>query len=355
MARITTKAVSLRALLALCLLGAVPVLASSSPAAAASACPTATFLSFDHLAYASKRLPASVRLAPGARLGIGQLDSPASADGCKRKRETDDVLAAGQIEPEVAVMVKGRPRTVFVIGHRCDGFAAQAYWDCLLRPLVFRGTRFTATSYPRGRRTVPLGAALGTGQLDGRTVTVRRIVDVDPAIAVGVSGRPSEGFLAAATCPYEGFTNAAAYDDLLRCLRSPVWFTFDPPGGDTGATVVGRADRAPGSAAGAPIGLVRLPRVADYVPARHADPVHVGRVARQVSIDIPDVPSGLYEAVVSDSGGKLYPAGSFLVTAKPKTSTGIRVVSYLLTAALVGAVLMLFLSWRRRRRARAGS
>jgi hypothetical protein len=349
MARIATTPKAVAVLLAFAAAAAV-----GPSASAASRCPTATFLSFDHLAYASKRVPAAVRIAPGSRLGTGLLDAPASTDGCKRKRETDDVLAAGQIEPQVAVLVRGRPRTLFVIGHRCDGFAGNAYWDCLLRPLVFRGRRFTGTGYPRGGKTVPLGAPLGTASLNGRAVTVRRIVGVDPAIAVGVAGHPSEAFLAAATCPYEGFTNASAYDDLLRCLRSPVWFTFDPPGGETGGTVVARADRAPGAAAGASIGLVRLPIVADYVPAQHSAPIEVGRVAPRVSIDVPDVPSGLYEAVVR-ADGKLFPAGSFLVTARQKTSTGIRVVSYLLTAALVGAGVMLFLSWRRRRRARADS
>src|SRR5262245_14245952 len=206
MARIATKAVSLRVLLALCLLGVVPALAASSQATAASRCPTATFLSFDHLAYASKAIPRGVTIAAGRALGSGQIDAPASADGCKRKRETDDVLAAGAIEPQVAVLVKGRPRTLFVIGHRCEGFAGDDYWDCLLRPLVFQGRRFTGTSYPRGGKTVPLGAELGTAQLGGRTVTVRRIDGVDPAIAVGVSGRPSAAFLAARTCPYEGFS-----------------------------------------------------------------------------------------------------------------------------------------------------
>jgi hypothetical protein len=295
-----------------------------------------------------------VKIPAGRTSGTGQLDAPASADGCKRKRETDDVLAAGAIEPRVAVLVRGRPRTLFVIGHRCDGFAGDAYWDCLLRPLVFQGRRFTGTSYPRGGRTVPLGAELGSGQLGGRSVTVRRIEGVDPAIAVGVSARPAQAYLAASTCPYEGFSNTPAYDDLLRCLRSPVWFTFDPPGGETGGTVVGRADRPPGAAAGATVGLVRITRVADYVPARREAPVEVGRVGREVTIDIPDVPSGLYEAVVR-ADGKLFPAGSFLVTARPKTSTGIRIVSYALTAALVAAVVMLILSWRRRRRAQAGS
>jgi hypothetical protein len=348
MARIAATPKAVAVLLAFAAAAAV-----GPSASAAARCPTATFLSFDHLAYASKAIPKGVKIPAGRALGSGEIDAPASADGCKRKRETDDVLAAGSIEPQVAVVVGARPRTLFVIGHRCENVAGDAYWDCLQRPLLFRGRRFTGTSYPRDGKTVPLGPALGTASLGGRSATVRRIVGVDPAIAVGVSGRPSEAFLAARTCPYEGFSNSAAYDDLLRCLRSPVWFTFDPPGGETGATVVGRADREPGAAAGASIGLVRLPVVADLVPARHAAPAVVGRVAPKVSIGIPDVPSGLYEAVVR-MDGKLFPAGSFLVTAKPKTSTGIRIVSYALTAALAAAIVMLFLRWRRRR-AQAGS
>src|SRR5207237_1307907 len=83
-------------------------------------------------------------------------------------------------------------------------------------------------------------------------------------------------FLTAPTCPYEGFSNTPAYDDLLRCLRSPVWFTFDPPGGEAGGTVVARSDRHPGRAvAGASIGLVRLGIVADFVPKRHGAPVRL--------------------------------------------------------------------------------
>src|SRR5207248_4286221 len=52
------------AVLALAVLGATV----ASPASAASRCPTSTFLSFDHLAYASKHVPAGVRLPPGLRL-----------------------------------------------------------------------------------------------------------------------------------------------------------------------------------------------------------------------------------------------------------------------------------------------
>ena len=61
------------------------------------------------------------------------------------------VLTAGSLEPGVAVLVQGRPRTLFVLGRRCDDHVEAAYWDCLLRPLVFEGRRYTGTGYPAGR------------------------------------------------------------------------------------------------------------------------------------------------------------------------------------------------------------
>jgi hypothetical protein len=252
-----------------------------------------------------------------------------------------------------------------VIGHRCAGFRGPAYWTCLVRPLVFRGRRYTGTSYPAGpaRKTLPLGATIGRATLAGGAVTVHRLEGVDPSLAVGVSGRTNEAFLTASTCPYEGFSNRPAYDNLLRCLRSPVWYTFDPPGGEAGGTIVARSDRPPRTeVAGAPIGLVRLPLVADLVPRHRGRIVRVGRVAGRVSLRVPDVPAGLYEAVVScprcgaRSGGRpLFPAGSILVTAKRKTSLGIRIVSYAFTAAFVAAAILAFRAWRRGRRLRRGA
>jgi hypothetical protein len=354
----------LRAAPALLLLAAVGAVMSASPAAAAARCPTATFLAFDHLAYLSRQVPRSVRLAAGSPVGSGDVDEPASPDGCKRRRRSVQVSRAGPIEPRVAVMVDAQPRLVFVIGHRCEGSAGPAYWNCLLQPLVFEGRRFTAAGYPvtpAARKTVPLGNPIGTAKLDGATVTVRRIKGVDPSLAVGVSSRPSDAFLTASTCPYEGFSNTVAFDNLLRCLRSPVWFTFDPPGGEVGQRLVARSDRPPGpDVAGASISLVRLPLVADVVP-RHRGLVGVGHVAAQLSFPVPDVPAGLYEAVVSCprcasrvSGQSLYPAGSILVTAKPKSSLGIRIVSYALAAALAAAAIMAVRVWRRGRRLRRG-
>ena len=344
---------------------AVAGLGAAHSAHADSTCPTATFLSFDHVAYISKAIPAGVEIPVGTGLGSGSLDQPASSDGCKRERDSVQVLTAGSLEPGVAVLVQGRPRTLFVLGRRCDNLVGQPYWDCLLRPLVFESRRYTGTSYPlrpSPQGKVPLGGSLGRATLDGRRATVRRIVGVDPSLAVGISGRPSDAFLVASVCPYEVFSNRPAFDDLLRCLRSPVWFTFDPPGDQVGETVVARSDRELGSqVAGACVRLVRLPILADFVPERSSAPTPVGRVGSELTFDVPDVPAGLYEAVVScprctgSAEGNLFPAGSILVTEKAKTSPGIRIVSYALTGALVLAAVIAFRFWRRLRRLAPGS
>jgi hypothetical protein len=353
-------------ILAAAVAAAVAGLGAGHTAQAASTCPTATFLSFDHVAYISRAIPSGVEIPAGAPLGNGSVDQPASADGCKRRRESVQVLTAGTLEPGVAVLAQGRPRTLFVLGQRCAGLVGPPYWDCLLRPLEFEGRRYTGTSYPaqpEPQGEVPLGESLGRATLNGSDVTVRRINRVDPSLAVGVSGRPSEAFLVASVCPYEGFSNKPAFDDLLRCLRSPVWFTFDPPGGQVGDTVIARSDRELGSqVAGAKLGLVRLPIGADFVPEPHSPPAPIGHVGSEVTFEMPDVPAGLYEAVVScprcggaAGGQSLFPGGSILVTAKAKTSLTIRVISYALTGAVVLTAVLAVLVWRRRRRGGAAS
>jgi hypothetical protein len=343
---------------------AVAGVGAGQNARGASTCPPATFLSFNHVAYISKAIQPGVEIPVGEVLGSGSVDQPASADGCKRQRVSVQVLTAGSLEPGVGVLVQGRPRTLFVLGRRCDNYVGPPYWGCLLHPLVFDGRRYTGVSYPSQpgpQGKVPLGESLGRAMLNGGRVTVRRIDGVDPSLAVGVSGRPSEAFLAASVCPYEGFSNKPAFDDLLRCLRSPVWFTFDPPGGQVSDTVVARSDRTLGTQVlGAEVGLVRLPIVADFVPERNSSPAPIGHVGNEVTFHVPDVPAGLYEAVVScprctsaASGQTLFPAGSILVTAKTKTSVSIRIISYALTGALVLAAVLAIRFWRRRRRADA--
>jgi hypothetical protein len=334
--------------------------ASPSPASAAS-CPTQTFLQYNHLAYVALSVPSTVQLSAGSGVGQGTLDEPTTSNGCRRRDSSVQVLAAGSIDPHVAVMASGRPQIVFVIGHRCAGFLGSAFWDCLTRPLAFDGQQFTGTSYPSApapRKTVPLGPAIGAADYQGQKVTVHRIEGVDPSLAVGISGEPSAAFLGPRTCPYPGFSNIPEYDDLLRCLRGPVWFTFDPAGSEAGGTVVARADRALSPAvAGASISLLRLGAAADFVPSHNGPLNAVAHVSEQVPIRVPTLPAGLYEAVVScpacasgaGGGGPLYPAGSILVTSKPKTSIGIRIVSYALLVAVLIAGVLAFRAFRRRR------
>lgn len=136
-----------------------------------------------------------------------------------------------------------------------------------------------------------------------------------------------------------------------------MWFTFDPPGSEVGGTVVGRSDRPLSSAvAGASISLVPLPIVADFVPTDHGSLKSVGHVAGQVSLHIPKLAPGLYEAVVScpacasHGSATLFAAGSILITPKPKSSPVIRIISYALALAVVVAVILTL----RTRRSRSG-
>jgi hypothetical protein len=331
---------------------------------AASKCPTETFLSFDHLAYAATSLPATARIEAGARLGPGIVDEPNEPSGCRRRRESLGVVRAAGIDPRVAVMVEGRRGTLFVLGARCAGYEGAEKWQCLLHPLAFGGRLYTGTRYPERpgpQGQVPLAQPLGEADLDGRTVTVLRIDGVPASLAVGVKGRPSDAFLAPGVCPYEGFENTPAEDDLLRCLRSPVWFTFDPPGGRAGDAVTARSDRpVVAELAGATISLVRLPRVADFVPSDRSSAVRVGAPRSKFRLTLPDVPPGLYEAVVScpqcasnDAGTNQFPAGSILITGKAKTSVGIQIITYVLGILVLASVMVAALFFIRNRRRRA--
>jgi hypothetical protein len=352
----------LRVALVLITLLLAGVVVDASAAAAPAACPTQTFLSYNHLAYEGTAIPSTVAIPSGTQLGSGTIDEPTNANGCRRADKSVTVQAAGSIQPQVALRASGRPRELFVVGHRCQGFAGSAYWDCLLHPLVFDGHLYTGTGYPlsRGpRKTLPTGSALGTAQYQGHKVMVSRLQGIAPALAIAISGQPSAAFLTARTCPYSGFANNPQYDNLLRCLHSPVWFTFDPPGNAVGGTVTGRSDRTLSAAvSGATISLVSVPIVADYVPAHHGSPLAVGHVADQVSVKVPNVPAGVYEAVVTclrcapqtGAGGTLYPAGSILITAEQHSSPGIQIISYVLAALVVLAATLSIRTYRRRRR-----
>jgi hypothetical protein len=343
--------------------------APAEPASAAPRCPTQTFLRFDRLVYAGEGLPASAAIGPGARLGSGTVDEPVEASGCRRRQESVQVRHAGGIDPRVAVTVEGRPDTIFVLGARCAGYRDQERWGCLLDPLDFGGRRYTGTRYPaepRPQGTLQLGRALGPAQLGGETVTAGQIEGVDPALAVGVRGLPSEAFVAGGVCPYERFENRAARDDLLRCLRSPVWLFFDPLGGVVGTEIVATSDRPlRAELAGATVSLIRLGVVADIVPADRSGAVPIGPLDSTMRLTLPDLPPGLYEAVVSCrrcgpvyGGRTVFPAGSVSLFEKQEGSNTVRIVSIGLGVAVFALAIASVVVWwrgRRRRSSEAGS
>jgi len=334
-----------------------------APASSAATCPTQTFLSFGRYAYVAQALPASAGIKAGATLGTGSLDEPTSADGCKRRRESVSVRKADGIESRVAVMAFGL-RNIFVLGSRCDGFEGDEHWRCLLQPVVFEGRRYTGVRYPRTpgpQRTVAHGRPLGRAEAGGSSVTVVRIPRVPASVAVAVQGRPSDAYVASGVCPYESFENASPRDDLRRCLESPVWYAFDPPGAAAGDRILGVADRPPPpQLSGATVSLVRLPTATDAVPKNRAGSVPVGRVRPMLRLTVPDLRAGLYEAVVSCPrcatayGGKtVFPAGSFLVGEPTEGSSGVEAVSIGLAAGTLVLAAASVVVWRRGRRRRA--
>jgi hypothetical protein len=339
-------------------------LAWMAPESKAATCPKQTFLSFGGYAYVAQELPASAGIQAGATLGSGSLDEPTSADGCKRRRESVSVRKAGGIESRVAVIALGF-RNIFVLGSRCEGFEGDEHWRCLLEPLVFQGRRYTGVRYPRTpgpQRTVAAhGRSLGRAEAGGSAVTVVRIPRVPAAVAVAVAGRPNDAYIASGVCPYESFENDRSRDDLRRCLESPVWFAFDPPGAVAADQIVGVADRPlPPQLDGATVSLVRLTVATDSVPTNRADSVPVGRVRSTLRLTVPDLRAGLYEAVVSCPGcadaygGKtVFPAGSFLVGEPTEGSSGVEGVSIGLAAGTLVLAVASVVVWRRGRRRRA--
>ena len=205
------------------------------------------------------------------------------------------------------------------------------------------------------------GRPLGRAEADGSAVTVVRIPRVPASVAVAVAGRPNDAYVASGVCPYESFENDRSRDDLRRCLESPVWFAFDPPGAVAGDRIVGVADRPlPPQLDGATVSLVRLAVATDSVPANRAGSVPVGRVRSKLRLTVPDLPAGLYEAVVSCPGcadaygGKtVFPAGSFLVGKPTEGSSGVEAVSIGLAAGFLVLAVASVVVWRRGRRRRA--
>jgi hypothetical protein len=335
-----------------------------APAAAAADCPTTSFVRYGYLVYASVPVPTGVSLPHGAVLGTGIADDPvgpAQQEGrCGRDQADVDVVSLGDVDPLVAIGVKGRPSVAFVLGGRCSGFEGDAFWACLTEPVTFEGTSFTGVSYPAGedRRALPLGPALGEGELGNEPVSLVQIEGVDPGIAVAIDGRPNEAYVAPGVCPYERFANSLAGDDLKRCLTGPVWLVFDPPGARVGETIVAHTDRdVAGPAEGASIQLARASVTADIVPQNSEDTDEVatlpgGPAGTEILFEVPEVEEGLYEAVVvcngcagSFDGRTSFPAGS--IVAFSKGSQIGKIVAFVFIAIFIVLAVASVVLWRR--------
>jgi hypothetical protein len=325
----------------------------------AATCPTQSFLAYGNLAYAGESPPPSVSVAAGAALGEGTLDEPTDQSGCSRKRSGVEVVRLAGLDPGIAVGVRGLDRAVFVLGGRCSGLARDARWTCLQNPLRFRGRDYVDVSYLPPGKTLRVGKRIGDAVLAGTTVAALGIDGVAPSVAVAVDGRSEEAFVAPGACPYERFSVRPMFDDLRRCLAGPVWLVFDPPGARAGASVEVQADRrVTAQLSGSAITLERLRSVADVVPRDPAADAPLGRLsAGTLTFELPNVPPGLYEAVVTCRrcatayGGRTeFPAGSVLVGPRKSGSSGPRIVAIVLGLLVLVFGILAAMVFRRRRR-----
>ena len=346
------------------LLAAAAASLATPGTAAAADCPTTSFLRYGYLVYASMAVPSGISLPRGAALGSGVTDDPVEPrvddQKCGREQADVQILRLEGVDPQVAVAMSGRPGSVFVLGGRCNGFEGDAFWSCLTDPVELEGTTFTGVAYPPGadRRELPLGEAVGTVQLGGTAATAVAIDGVDPAVAIGIEGRPSEAYVAPGVCPYERFANEVAGDDLRRCLTGPVWLVFDPPGARVGDPMVAHTDRrVEGPAVGASILVVRARTTADVVPEGIGDGAEIaelpaGPAGAEIPFDVPDVGEGVYEAVIvcdgcasSFAGRTAFPAGS-LVAFERGSQLG-KVIGMVIIALFIVLAVASIVLWRR--------
>jgi hypothetical protein len=365
-------------------LGALVVGASLAfvPGAGAQDCPTTSIVIYDDVAYVSESVPSSVTLTLGDQLGDAELDTASTGDPCKRKRSPATAVRIEGVDPRVAVAVAAHPGDAFVVPAACSGYEKAGRWQCLLEPLTLNGESYTGVRYPGAEpeRGVPFGDPLGSGELAGAAVTAVGIEGVDPKVAVGLQDRPGEAFVAPGVCPYEHFAVAGALNDLLRCLRSPLWLILDPPGGVPGADVTARGDRpATEELRSATVSLAPIEVAGNEVQADFAGAVPVGRLASLsdggtgLQFAIPELEPGPYEAVItcepcaaSYGGETTFPAGLFRVTEKPAKEKGggtssVQLVGIVMGVLLIGLLIASFVLWRkgyrigRRRKGGAGT
>jgi hypothetical protein len=356
-------AVTIARLLCCAAVASLGALASAGTAAAQD-CPGDGLLLFGGAVYSEEPVPAEVSAERGAALGAGRLAFLTEEAGCGP--QDVEVLELAGVTQDLAVAVADRPGFVFVLGARCAGFEGEERASCILDPLVYDGREYTAARYPGGAspgRLVP-GAALESAELGGESLAAVELEGVDPAVAVGVEGRPDEAFVAVGACPYERFDEAEANDDLLRCLQGPLWLVFElerPPAAQAGEAISARADRAVSEVVdGADLSFVLIEGGADVVPRSLEGATAIGTLDVQpdgsvtVPITVPDVDTGIYEAIVTCEacadafgGTTVFPAGSLAIVGGTGGGGGPRTLGIVLGALFVIAIVGSVIAWRR--------
>jgi hypothetical protein len=343
----------------------VAVLLPGGAAAQDAECLGRGLLLFENAVYTAELpLSADQGAGTGEQLGRGRLAFLPMEGGETCDPRDVDVLALADVGPDIAVAAAGR-ESIFVLGARCAGYEGDERLRCALAPLEHDGRMYTGA---RGEAAAELtrGGALGEATVEGQSVDVVELESVDPAVGVGVADRQDELFVAAGACPYERPDDVDGLgSDLARCLQAPFWFVFElerPPAAAVGEAIVARSDRAvPDEVDGSTVSLVRIDGAADVVPDDLTAAVEVGRVSVgdngdvALPITVPELPTGVYEAVVDcpacellPGGGTTFPAGSLAVVgSEERGSSGPQTVGIVLGVLLVVLSGLAILAWRK--------
>jgi len=133
-----------------------------------------------------------------------------------------------------------------------------------------------------------------------------------------------------------------------------------PPAAQAGEAILARADRSVSELVeGATLSLVRIEGGADIVPSTLSGAVPVGTIkvgaggAVSVPITVPDLETGIYEAIVTcercaaEFGGRTqFPAGSLAIVAQEDES-GPNVIGIVVGVLLFALIAAAFVAWRR--------
>jgi hypothetical protein len=259
------------------------------------------------------RAVAGERVGRGSKIGCNDTGGPPPPD------VPADIHRFRTADPRVAVTIRmrGQPDRLAAVSGRCSGFGFDAgYRRCLATEIRFGGRGYSSL---RGR-AVPLGRALGRGDLRGRPVRLRAAQGIDSRIAVVLPDEPRRLWIAHRRCELGGFDSPL----FMRCIRSPLWLDVSPTGSIRTVTV-------------------KLP----------------GALVRDVRLRLFLAPDADADAITTPDDERLTPTGLLAVDAQGHGSTKLAIVdsvetgSYAVMAELPGrrmTVVGALFHWKTRRR-----